>query len=154
MQDHGIIVGVDGSEGGRLALRWALQEARYRGSTVTAIATWHWEAFDESLLQTTGPQVAHDHTAAQLESDIEAVIADCPENPPVIREVVEGWPAEVLPEAAERAELLVLGSHGHSRLRHAALGSVSEACVQRAACPVVIVPLPHGGPTHGSSVRK
>jgi len=48
----------------------------------------------------------------------------------------------VLTAAARTADLLVLGSHGHSRIRRTALGSVSEECIRRAACPVVVIPVP------------
>jgi hypothetical protein len=41
--------------------------------------------------------------------------------------------------------LLVLGSHGHSRVRHV-LGSVSEECIRKAACPVVVLPVPVADP--------
>lgn len=50
--------------------------------------------------------------------------------------------ADVLTGAARAADLLVLGSHGNSRIRHTVLGSVSEECVRRANCPVVVVPVP------------
>lgn len=40
------------------------------------------------------------------------------------------------------ADLLVLGSHGHSRVRHTVLGSVSEDCIRKASCPVVVIPVP------------
>jgi hypothetical protein len=36
--------------------------------------------------------------------------------------------------------LLVVGSHGTTSLRHAMLGSVSEACARMANCPVVVLP--------------
>jgi nucleotide-binding universal stress UspA family protein len=38
--------------------------------------------------------------------------------------------------------MLVLGSHGHGRLHHAVLGSVSAESAPQAKCPVVIYPLP------------
>ncbi len=61
---------------------------------------------------------------------------------PIAREVIEGRPADVLAGAARGADLLVLGSHGHSRVRHTVLGSVSEDCIRKAAGPVVVVPVP------------
>lgn len=38
------------------------------------------------------------------------------------------------------ADLLVIGSHGHGALYHLVLGSVSNALVAAAECPVVVVP--------------
>jgi nucleotide-binding universal stress UspA family protein len=60
----------------------------------------------------------------------------------VATEAVEGRAADVLTAAARGAELLVLGSHGHSRVRHTVLGSVAEECVRKATCPVVVLPVP------------
>lgn len=57
-------------------------------------------------------------------------------------EVIEGRPADVLAAAGAAADLLVLGSHGHSRVRHTVLGSVSEDCIRKATCPVVVIPVP------------
>ena len=55
------------------------------------------------------------------------------------RSIVHGSPADVLIEAAEDAELLVVGSHGHGAVAALFLGSVSMRCAQLAPCPVVIV---------------
>jgi nucleotide-binding universal stress UspA family protein len=35
-----ILVGVDGSEGSRQALRWAIEGAAVRGATVRAVTVW------------------------------------------------------------------------------------------------------------------
>jgi nucleotide-binding universal stress UspA family protein len=59
---------------------------------------------------------------------------------------MEGRPADVLAAAGHNADLLVLGSHGHSRVRHTLLGSVSEECIRKAACPVVVIPVPVADP--------
>jgi nucleotide-binding universal stress UspA family protein len=64
----------------------------------------------------------------------------------VAAEVVEGRAADVLCAAARDADLLVLGGHGHSRVWHTVLGSVSEECVRDAPCPVVVVPSPRPAP--------
>ena len=52
--------------------------------------------------------------------------------------VVEGRAAQVLVDASEGADLLVVGSQGHGGFA-AALGSVSQHCVSHAPCPVVVV---------------
>jgi nucleotide-binding universal stress UspA family protein len=36
-----IVVGVDGSQGARAALEWAVAEARLRGDTVEVVHAWH-----------------------------------------------------------------------------------------------------------------
>jgi Universal stress protein family len=43
---------------------------------------------------------------------------------------------------AQATDLLVVGSHGHSSLVNALLGSVSAECVRHATCPVVVIPPP------------
>jgi nucleotide-binding universal stress UspA family protein len=57
---------------------------------------------------------------------------------PVREQLVMGDPSDVLPDAAQSAELLVVGSIGHSSFTRALLGSVSMRCAQHATCPVVI----------------
>jgi nucleotide-binding universal stress UspA family protein len=53
----------------------------------------------------------------------------------------EGRAEEEIVELAEEIEagLIVMGSRGHSRLRRALMGSVSDAVVRHAHCPVTIV---------------
>jgi nucleotide-binding universal stress UspA family protein len=63
----------------------------------------------------------------------------------VAEEAVEGPPARVLTDTARDADLLVLGSHGHGRLFHAVVGSVADACIRAATCPVVVAPTPRQG---------
>ena len=56
-----------------------------------------------------------------------------------IRRIIEiGDPAHWLIEASERAQLLVVGSHGCSRFRGMLLGSVGAAVVNRARIPVIV----------------
>jgi nucleotide-binding universal stress UspA family protein len=57
-------------------------------------------------------------------------------------EVVEGDSGPALVEAARRADLLVLGSHGHRKSYNLLVGSTSEYCLRRAHCPVVVIPVP------------
>lgn len=42
------------------------------------------------------------------------------------------------------ADLIILGTHGHTGLRHVLLGSTAERVVRQAACPVLTVP--HASP--------
>jgi nucleotide-binding universal stress UspA family protein len=139
MSTYRIVVGVDGSEGGHRALRWAVHEAAARNGSVQVVTAWAAEASDVPPAAT--PEEQHQAAVAALSRTVESVAA--PAGLSVATEVVRGRAADVLTAAAHDADLLVLGSHGHGRLHHAALGSVSDACIRKAGCPVVVVPVPH-----------
>jgi universal stress protein A len=63
---------------------------------------------------------------------------------PVIRQklIREGKPADEILAAADDldVDLIVMGTHGRSRLAHLLLGSTAEAVVRQARCPVLAVP--------------
>jgi nucleotide-binding universal stress UspA family protein len=58
-----------------------------------------------------------------------------------IAKVLVGRPAnEIVDYAAEiDADIIVIATHGHSRLAHALLGSTTEGVVRGASCPVLTV---------------
>lgn len=136
-----IVVGVDGSPGGRLALKWALREAARRGGTIQAVIAWQWDGPAAAPVPDVYPEAAKDRAVQILSRELDATMADFVTPPPVATEVVQGSPGAVLTRAAQDADLLALGSHGHGRLHRAVLGSVSEECIRHASCPVVVVPL-------------
>jgi nucleotide-binding universal stress UspA family protein len=137
-----IAVGVDGSEGGHRALEWAAAEAAGRGGAVQAVIAWSWDGLEYGPIAATSPQEEAERAGAVLDREIKTLIARHGSHLPVAGEIIEGRPADVLAAAGGRADLLVLGSHGHSRVRHTVLGSVSEECIRKAVCPVVVIPVP------------
>ena len=138
-KEYRLVVGVDGSEGGERALRWAVHEAARRGGTVQAVTAFTFDGVDGSNL--TYRRRQHELTEQMLGKQVVAALADNP-RVAVTTQVVFGEATEVLLDSAQNADLLVLGSHGHGRLYHAVLGSVAEACVRGGICPVVVVPVP------------
>ena len=141
MTMYRIVVGVDGSDSGRLALRWAIREASTRGGTVQVVTAWQCEDLDPARAD---DPVQLRERAEQVQADEIAALPSA--GVVVAAEVVEGRAADVLCAAARDADLLVLGGHGHSRVWHTVLGSVSEECVRDAPCPVVVVPSPRPAP--------
>lgn len=139
----GIIVGVDDSPEARRALRWAIEEARLRGVTLHVMSAWEFpfkglgaEHYDGS--EPDAPVGPLEQSA--LDELAEAVAeAGGDDGVTVERHVVRASPARMLIDAAKDADLLVVGSRGHGRFAGAVLGSVSQHCVQHAACPVVVV---------------
>jgi len=135
----GIVVGVDDSEGARAALRWALLEGARRHVTVTVLHAYHldiawidrgdierWTAMEQHSAEVTLGHILEEVTAPPG-VDLEV-------------RVVDGLPAEVLIAASETAALLVVGSRGRGGLTGLLFGSVSQRCVERGRCPVVVVP--------------
>ena len=139
--NHRIVVGVDGSEGSRRALTWAVREAAVRSGTVQAVTAWRWDGVDMPPHAATHPEQEREHARQILAREIEEIPESIRVGVTIAAEVVEGRAAEVLTTAAKDANLLVLGSHGHSRVWHTVLGSVSEECVRKSTCPVVVLPV-------------
>jgi nucleotide-binding universal stress UspA family protein len=135
----GIVVGVDGSPGSVAALRWAIREASMRGMAVHAVTAW-----EVPLESTFGDMatVGDFHPVVAAEQILVTALADAgaaDTHVTVSTAPVQGHPAEVLMQQAERAELLVVGSRGHGRIFAALLGSVSQYLAAHAACPVVVI---------------
>jgi nucleotide-binding universal stress UspA family protein len=137
-----IVVGIDGSDVSKDALRWAVEDARARGAEVVAL-----HAYEVSVPTTDAvPTAPVDLPAlvAEVHEDAEQFVAKIVDevvgnsvSVAVAPIAVEDTPARALLDASRDADLLVVGSHGHG-LSGLLLGSVSLECAQHAACPVLI----------------
>jgi nucleotide-binding universal stress UspA family protein len=143
--NYRIVVGVDGSEGGRRALLWAVHEARIRGGAVQAVTAWQWDGIEMPPVAA-DPETERLRAGRMLDREIEKLPTSARQGVAIAAETVQGRPGDVLTAAARDADLLVLGSHGHSRVWHTVLGSVSEDCVRKSTCPVLVVPVPREEP--------
>ena len=148
-----IVVGIDGSEGSRAALRFALDEARVRKATLRVVHSWLLPVADAApdpfLLEFpayAGPDLEElagsleEAAQGMIDSELERVLGQRQPGVEIERVPLEGAPAAALVDASQGAELLVVGSRGHGTLRGLVLGSVSKHCVSHAPCPVAIVP--------------
>ena len=136
-QEHRIVVGVDGSESSKAALRWAIRQAKRTGASVDAVTAWRYPAG-----YGWGPVASELDLEGEARSILTEALGEvsglCPEVP-VRPLIAEGHTVEVLVRAAKDADLLVTGSHGHSGLAKALVGSVSLNCVLHARCPVLVL---------------
>jgi nucleotide-binding universal stress UspA family protein len=135
-----VVVGVDDSDASREALRWAADVARWRNWTLHIVHTWHMSypvtpyAPDLGAIET-----AVMRGAEEICRDIEAEVLGEAEDIDVRETVAEGSAAHVLVAASNGADLLVVGSRGRGGIASLALGSVGQACVHHAHCPVLVV---------------
>jgi nucleotide-binding universal stress UspA family protein len=132
-----IVVGVDGSESSNAALRWAIHQAKLTGAVVEAVTAWQIPVGTGLVPPADMPDYQDDARMGLTEAITGMCMIDAEVE--VRPRVVEGRAAQVLLDAAEGAELLVLGSRGHGGLTEALLGSVGQYCVHHAPCPVVIM---------------
>jgi nucleotide-binding universal stress UspA family protein len=137
-----IVVGVDDSEFGTNALRYAIAEATVRSTSVRAIAAYDvlHQAFRSD------PELT-----ARMQADVEAEAADIitralkalgSTSVTVEPVAVEGPAAEAILTNADDAQLIVVGSHGKGVVRRVLLGSVSRRVLHDADRPIAVVDLP------------
>jgi nucleotide-binding universal stress UspA family protein len=133
-----IVVGVDGSESSKRALRWAIRQAEQTGGRVDAVAAWHYPpAYGVAPVADGGVDFEGDakRTLAEALAEVSGLAPEVRVDPLI----AEGHPATVLLQAARGADLLVVGSRGHGGFTSAMLGSVSLYCVLHAHCPVLVL---------------
>ncbi len=141
-----IVVGVDGSQSGQEALRFAVGEARLRGAGLRAVMAWSVSTMAYGGMTGFGPDIdptmLEDSARAALDSAVDA-LGDQETGVEVQRVLRMGQPAQVLLDEAHGADLLVVGSRGHGGFAGLLLGSVSHQCALHASCPVLIVNEPN-----------
>jgi nucleotide-binding universal stress UspA family protein len=143
-QERRIVVGVDGSESSKAALRWAIRQAKLTSSTVDAVTAWHYPSTYGWAPVADGATDIEGEAKKALTEVLNGMSGLDPEVP-VHPLVTEGHAADVLLRAARGAELLVVGSRGHGGFTAALLGSVSMNCVLHAHCPVLVLRDGHEG---------
>jgi len=144
-----VVVGIDYSETGELALERAFQMARERTP---------FEPHVIHVASTYGPalrvEVGHDAYALSLDEAIKQLDEyvhrrltqytkdhGTPLFDRVCAHQRAGAPAEEIAQLASdlEADLVVVGTHGRRGVRHLLLGSVAEGVVRMAPCPVLVV---------------
>jgi len=137
-----IVVGVDGSDGARRALEWAVAEGSIRKARLEAVHVWHYPYLAAGPL-TPEPIPSTDAIASAARAELDRAVAavDAGElAAPIERIVMCGGAAASLLEVAKGADLLVVGSRGRGAFAGLLLGSVSQEVAHHAPCAVVIVP--------------
>lgn len=141
-----IVVGVDGTEASAAVVRWAAHEGRLRRASVHILFV-HDSARSERASysgSSATPRLDEDHAAkrawlAAVEQQASRAL------PPgcLSSELVDGSPGRAPIDQSAGAELLVLGTAELADRSGSggppAVGPVVRACLQHAACPVVIV---------------
>lgn len=136
-----VVVGVDGSGHSDLAVGFAFEEAAFRGVPLHAVHAWTHPVASEpgDMLPPVYDVDDVGNEEARLLS--EAVAGWCDRYPEVkVRKtVVRGRASRVIVEESAHAQLLVVGARGRGGFTGLVLGSVSQAALHHARCPVAVV---------------
>lgn len=133
-----VLVGVDGSDGSRVALRFAADEARQWGVPLVVIRSWEYPLVISPSGSVPDAEEMSKAVASQLNSTIEEVLGQ-DEADSVEAMVVNDPPVRAILDAASPRDLIVVGSRGLGGFRGLVLGSVSQQITHYAPCPVTIV---------------
>jgi nucleotide-binding universal stress UspA family protein len=139
--DGPVVVGVDGSPGGAAATEFAFAEAATRGADLLAVHTWFGRLPEEDEQELPLIYDAEDVQAEQARR-LAGWLAPVREKFPQVqvRELVRhGRPARALTELSGTAQLVVVGARGRGGFAGLLLGSVSQAVLHHAGCPVAII---------------
>lgn len=136
--EHVIVVGVDGSDSSKNALRWAARLAPSLNATLHAIVAWEYPivfGLEGGIPGIWKP----DETAKEiLGNALDSVFGK--ERPAGLKgSISQGHPTFVLLDASKGADMLVVGSRGLGGFAGLLLGSVSSSCAEHATCPVLVV---------------
>lgn len=124
-----VVVGVDGSAGSTYALEAGFAEAAARRVPLVAALVWQPVPYEP------------DDTEAELRTRLAEAVAVWREKYPVVpvdERLLRGAPAATLVDLLDRASLVVVGSRGRGGFRGLLLGSVSQALLSHAPCPVLV----------------
>ncbi|WP_405968418.1 universal stress protein [Streptomyces sp. NBC_00015] len=125
-----VVLGVDGSPDSDEAVDVAFAEAARRRAELVAVHAWQADK---------GSPGAAPGAAEQMLARAIAGRTDTRPDVRVRRDLVGGTAREVLIEASKAAQLLIVGARGRGAVAGLLLGSVSQAAMTHAHCPVVTV---------------
>ena len=144
-----ILCAVDFSDPSREAMRVAAGLARESAATLVLVHVWQvpvWFTSPEYQLPETFMQETVDAATAELE--VWKTHARKLRVSEVTTAFVRGVPWDRIVSAAKAdpaCDLIVIGTHGRTGLKHVLIGSVAEKVVRHAPCPVLVVRQPHRG---------
>ena len=134
----GVVVGVDIGDHGQEAIAFAFDAASRRGLPLTAVRAWTLLS-EEPAIRSFAPDPEElEHEQRRLLS--EALAGWCTTYPDVrVRPwLVRHHAGRALTEASADAALLVVGARGSGGFPGLRLGSIGDAAIRHALCPVVV----------------
>jgi nucleotide-binding universal stress UspA family protein len=139
-----VVVGLDGSDESRSALRWAVAEAAVWDAQLDVVHAWDFPFVivppPMNLTHPADVEALERSAGALLDAEVEAARAHSGRSPRHVEKIlVRDTASRALLDTAKGADLLVVGSRGRGGFGGLLLGSVSNQCVHHGPCPVAVV---------------
>ncbi|MBJ7338117.1 universal stress protein [Mycolicibacterium sp.] len=151
--DVGVVVGIDGSEPAKAALRWAAREAMLRHVPLSIVHAYTPAIIDghDARLQARVTKWQR-YQGRRIIDEAVGIVTELAtgHNPTLETDTISSRPLSALVDASKEAQLVVVGSRGRGRLDRLVLGSVSTGLCHHAHCPVAVI---HADPAVGSESR-
>jgi len=142
-EDARVVVGIDGSETSRIALRWALAEARLRSARLAVVHGWHTPNVlipSEYRAELVEMGRMPDAVIEFIDKELDAVGADAETGVHIERRPIQHFAARALIEASADADLVVVGRHGIGGFPHEPMTPKVVQVAHHAECPVAVIP--------------
>ena len=143
-----ILAPVDFSEGSRIAVEYAVALAKALNSNVTLFHAREMPGSMNSIVPGADNELDAGNERAAAMQRLDAMRAEVQKETDVdIRVAVQrGSPVKEIVSYSLSGgfDMIVMGTHGRTGLKRVVMGSVAEAVVRRALCPVLTVHLPIG----------
>jgi nucleotide-binding universal stress UspA family protein len=140
-----ILVPLDFSEAGAAIVEWAIHLAEEHGSRIVLFHAYHLPVEFQQLEGAYLPPDFWANVKAEAAESLSRYAEEIRGRDIAVETVVtEGYAATAIVDEVEKqqADLVVIGTHGLSGLKHLLLGSIAERVVQKARCPVLTVKTP------------
>lgn len=134
---NGVLVGADGTDRSLPTLEFAYRQASLHQLPLTIMHCF-WDA---------RPGIEEEPVASDVRLVLAESLAGLGEKFPDVQartELVRGMADERLVRASQRMDLVVVGAHHGGTLTTLLYGSIANAVLEHATCPVAIVPEPEG----------
>jgi nucleotide-binding universal stress UspA family protein len=136
-----VVVPTDFSDSAQMALHYGMDLVDPEGKVILCHVVDDIPLTYGYVGVTYSPSELRSNLGTEAEKELQAIVPTNPDGVRIETRVLHGSPPREIVDLvlSEKADLVVMGTHGRTGLEHALMGSVAEKVVRKAPCPVLVV---------------